>query len=634
MTSIGLHVSSRAQTPNVTRSIAFCLLVTTCAILWAAMNTDLDSKSLSSNMNYEPETSLLSVDTRNISFPNDLGVFQYTAINIDSGDHAWIIGILIVLLGLAAYWTVKRAFPEQYTRDSAERIAPGVFAIPKLTYLYNARAAKYLWNRLLRKTGVALPLMAAFIVAWITIGTIIVSIVAKWPAAQSFFYVVNTGFQRDFICAYPGGPNSSAGTVVTFANKLLGAILFSTSLVLFLNAMIIEIRGDARAAVLLRCSEDEALRACLAGVRTRGPFKTVAIDTSHTGVANGIGIDTTGDCCIDTVVVKPPAVFFTPDRVYLGTAAVVWHVLGVIYGLVFEGWDLPSAISFAVTTLSIGGAMQLTEDPQTGLLPELHAWLLGLWIAVSVDGAENGRSERARDEGKLGLGSRDGRLSERASRDGQGEGCVEEARVLRQSNWVRLAKEGGSEGARKGEGGRGRGGEGREREGGEEGRARGKKRSAGPDGFGRRSRGRPGAQLGVPLFASTVASYSSFLVEANMRDHDRRALDEPISMEDYEVLAPAPPPCHPLPSPSPPSSPRLHRGYAARQRGRYAGRKRAFLAATAGRASTPLRARSAARGGLVTPAAALSGGRVCGRWGARCAGVCVCARACRLRGGS
>ena len=336
----------------------------------------------SKNVDVDGDTLLaLPVDIKNYSKPGEFPIFKYPTLNIETDDHAWIIGILLVLLGLAGYWTFKRAFPKQKAIEQKER-AGGVFAIPKLTNLYNAKAAKFLWSRLLRKTGVALPMMAAVVVAWLFIATIVVSVIAKWPVSVSFFYVVNTGFQRDFVCAYPGGSNSSAGTVVTFANKLLGAILFSTSLVLFLNAMITEIRGDARAAVLLRCSEDEALRACLAGVRTRGPFKTVAIDTSRTGVANGIGIDTTGDCCIDTVVVKPPAVFFTPDRLYLGAAALVWHLLGLAYGLACEGWDLPSALSFTVTTLSIGGAMELGVDPQTGLLPEAHAWLLGLWIAV------------------------------------------------------------------------------------------------------------------------------------------------------------------------------------------------------------------------------------------------------------
>jgi hypothetical protein len=371
-------------TSNVTRSVGFCLLVTTCICLWAVLGSHVDHKDYGDDLSERSsESGLLSVDTKNISLPNEMGVFQYTAINLDTDDHAWIIGIFIVLLGLAAYWTFRRTIRRKPSGDSTDRPTAGVFAIPKLTNLYNDRAAKFFWNRLLRKTGVALPLMAGFIIAWIFVGTVIVCFVSNWPVSQSFFYVVNTGFQRNFICGYPGGPNSSAGTILTFANKLLGAILFSTSLVLFLNAMILEIQGDARAAVLLRCSDDEALRTCLAGVRTRAPYKTVAIDTSHTGVANGIGIDTTGDCCVDTVVVKPPAVFFTPDRVYLGTATVVWHALGVVYGLVFEGWDLSSAFSFAVTTLSIGGTMELRQDPQTGILPVAHAWILGVWIAVS-----------------------------------------------------------------------------------------------------------------------------------------------------------------------------------------------------------------------------------------------------------
>jgi hypothetical protein len=131
--------------------------------------------------------------------------------------------------------------------------------------------------------GLGIHALALLIIAWLVLGTALISITAHWPPGMSFFFIINAGLGRGFGTATPFGAESGAGQAATIANELLGAVLFGAALAFLVDALLERVRGDATNAVVVRCADDPALAAYFAGMPSGGQYHTVAIDTTHDG---------------------------------------------------------------------------------------------------------------------------------------------------------------------------------------------------------------------------------------------------------------------------------------------------------------------------------------------------------------
>lgn len=215
---------------------------------------------------------------------------------------------------------------------------------------------------------------------WLFLATLSFEQIEGWQPGESFFYVIDTGLCRGFGSVKPA---TALGQAATIANELFGACAAAVLLGQFAQRILENAKESGAVAKVTKVADSPELQRHVQGLATKGAYKAVAVDVTGDGVADGIGVDTTGDGTVDTVIYYERQGLVTASRVLLVTSLSVWIALGAAYGAVFEGWSLPTSLFFATTTLGIGGLQSPVTD-SAGVLPELHAVLVGVYVLVGV----------------------------------------------------------------------------------------------------------------------------------------------------------------------------------------------------------------------------------------------------------
>jgi len=207
------------------------------------------------------------------------------------------------------------------------------------------------------------------VLIWVTSGTLFYAFVNDWPLPQSFFYAIDAGMSIGFCTdVHETKIISKAFTVVYI---LLGASCVGGALALFIQDAMEGI-VTANRIEYLRLLEQENK----AGNIVQSDYE---LQSQH---LPSLVNETAG-----------PIIFFrklaneilfmwgSNHRIYI--VFIVWVLLGIIWGIVDQKWDVVTATHFAISALATGG---LTAPPvnEQGILPARPAIFCGIYCLFGI----------------------------------------------------------------------------------------------------------------------------------------------------------------------------------------------------------------------------------------------------------
>jgi Ca2+-binding EF-hand superfamily protein len=253
---------------------------------------------------------------------------------------------------------------------------------------------------------------------WITSGTLFYSICNDWPLPQSFFYAIDAGMSIGFCTDVAETKLISKAFTILYI--LLGASVVGGALALFIQDAVEGINDNQRDTkeylLLLEQKVFEKYNVSQSGALSFDEFQHLLIASTDVQLSEKdiAMLWTKFDRLKDGVIhfeefagtyrgiesliaslhdeqrksVHPPwlsrtvqAVWNSEHRIYF--VFVAWILLGVIWGMLDQGWDPITATHFAVSALATGG---LTAPPvnSQGILPAEPAIFCGLYCLLGI----------------------------------------------------------------------------------------------------------------------------------------------------------------------------------------------------------------------------------------------------------